>query len=155
MKYATIWLLLGGVAYLAFDVLISPRVARPEIVDGIGIVVIERSRDQHFYVAGAINGTPVTFLIDTGATIVTVNDTIARRVGLPHGAPIVIDTAAGRVAARVVPSATIQVGGIRVEGIRVGISDAGPAALLGQNFLNKVDLRQDVQHMTLRATNGR
>ena len=62
-----------------------------------------------------------------------------------------IDTAAGRVAARVVPSATIQVGGIRVEGIRVVISDAGTAALLGQNFLNKLDLRQEAHRMILRA----
>jgi len=154
VKHAALWLLLGGIGYLAFDAFLSPKIAHPEIVNGDGTVVIDRSRDQHFYVAGTINGQSVTFLVDTGASIVTVSEEIARRLGLPQGAPMVFETAAGRVAARVIPSANVQVGGIRVAGIRVGVSNSGPA-LLGQNFLNKVELRQDEKQLTLRVPGRR
>ena len=148
-KYAAFWLLVGAVGYLGFDVFVSPKVA--VATDGSGIVVIERSHDQHFYVEGAINGHPVTFMVDTGATLVSVNEELARKIGLSPGVPTLFDTAGGRVAGRVVPEATVQIGSIRAEGIRVGINNGGPAAaLLGQNFLNKVDLQQSPQRMTVR-----
>jgi aspartyl protease family protein len=151
IKYAAFWLLIAGVAYLAFDVFFSPKIARAIATDGGGIVVIERSRDQHFYVQGTINSRPVIFVVDTGATIIFVNEEVAKEIGLPSGVPGIFDTAAGRVAGRVVSEATVQVGSIKVQGIRVGITRGGPAALLGQNFLNKVDLRQDASRMTLRV----
>ena len=95
-----------------------------------------------FYVEGAINGHPVTFMVDTGATVVSVSEDLARKIGLGPGVPAIFDTAAGRVEGRIVPAASVQVGVIRVEGIRVGINNGGPSALLGQNFLNKKFLKQ-------------
>src|SRR2546423_8849575 len=53
---------------------VSPKVARAVATDASGPIVIERSYDQHFYVQGAINGHPVTFMADTGATVVSVNE---------------------------------------------------------------------------------
>ena len=147
-KYAAFWLLLAAIGYLGFDAFVSPKIA--VATSGSGTVVIERSHDQHFYVEGAINGHPVTFMVDTGATVVSVNEELARKIRLGRGVPAIFDTAAGRVEGRVVPDAIVQIGDIRVEGIRVGINSGGPAALLGQNFLNKVDLRQSPTRMTLR-----
>ena len=149
VKYAAFWLLVGGISYLAFNAFFSPKVA--VATSGSDPVVIERSHDQHFYVEGTINGHRVTFMVDTGATVVSVNEGLARKIGLGPGVPAIFDTAAGRVEGRVVPDATVQIGGIRVEGIRVGINSGGPAALLGQNFLNKVDLRQSPERMTVRV----
>ena len=148
-KYAAFWLLIGGIGYLAFSAIVSPKVARAVATDGSGPVVIERSYDQHFYVQGAINGHPVTFMVDTGATMVSVNEELAREIGLSSGVSAVFDTAGGRVSGRIVPRATVQVGGIRVDDIRVGITGGGGPALLGQNFLNKIDLRQSPQRMTM------
>jgi len=148
-KYAAFWLLVGGIGYLAFNAFVSPKVA--VATRGSGTVVIERSHDQHFYVEGAINGHPVTFMVDTGATVVSVNEELARKMRLGPGVPAIFDTAAGRVEGRIVPDATVQIGDIRVEGIRVGINSGGPAALLGQNFLNKIDLRQSPERMTVRV----
>lgn len=148
-RYAAFWLLVGCIGYLAFNALVSPKVA--VATRGSGTVVIERSHDQHFYVEGAINGHPVTFMVDTGATVVSVNEELARKMRLGPGVPAIFDTAAGRVEGRIVPDATVQIGDIRVEGIRVGINSGGPAALLGQNFLNKIDLRQSPERMTVRV----
>ena len=127
-KYAAFWLLVGGIGYLAFNAFVSPKVA--VATRGSGTVVIERSHDQHFYVEGAINGHPVTFMVDTGATVVSVNEELARKMRLGPGVPAIFDTAAGRVEGRIVPDATVQIGDIRVEGIRVGINSGAPAALL-------------------------
>lgn len=148
--YAAFWLSLAAVAYLAFDVLVSPKVARPIVAGALGTVVIERSHDQHFYVEGAINGYPVTFLVDTGASLVSVSRELADKIGLPAGAPAIFNTAAGRAVGRIVPEATVRIGGIRVDGIRVGIGNS-EHALLGQNFLNKVELTQGADQMILRA----
>jgi hypothetical protein len=53
------------------DAVVSPKVARAVAAGGTGVVVIDRSHDQHFYVAGSINGHPVTFMVDTGASVVS------------------------------------------------------------------------------------
>jgi aspartyl protease family protein len=151
LVYAALWLSLGGSAYLGFHALVSPKVARPAVTDGSGVVVIERSHDQHFYVEGAINGHPVTFLVDTGASLVSVSDGLARKIGLSGGSPATFNTAAGRTVGRIVPEASVQVGGIRVDGIRIA-TGAGERALLGQNFLNKVRLTQDGDRLVISAS---
>ena len=102
VKYAAFWLLVGGIGYLAFNAFVSPKVA--VATSGSGTVVIERSHDQHFYVEGAINGYPVTFMVDTGATVVSVSEDLARKIGLGPGVPAIFDTAAGRVEGRIVPA---------------------------------------------------
>jgi aspartyl protease family protein len=148
--YAVIWLSLGALLYLAFNAAVSPKVARPTVTEGNGAITIERSRDQHFYVEGAINGHPVTFLVDTGASLVSVSNELAREIGLAPGAPAIFGTAAGPAVGRIVPEASVRVGGIRVDGIRIGVG-TGEQALLGQNFLNKVELTQGSDRMVLRA----
>ena len=50
----------------------------------------------------------------------------------------------------IVPEASVRVGAIRVDGIRIGVG-TGEQALLGQNFLNKVELTQGSDRMVLRA----
>ena len=145
-----IWLSLGALVYLAFSAAVSPKVAHPLITEGNGAITIERSRDQHFYVEGAINGHPVTFLVDTGASFVTISNEMAREIGLAPGAPAIFGTAAGPAEGRIVPNASVSVGGIRVDGIRIGVG-IGEQALLGQNFLNKIELTQGNDRMVLRA----
>ena len=148
--YTVIWLSLGAFVFLAFNAAVSPKVARPIVTEGNEAVTIERSRDQHFYVEGAINGHPVTFLVDTGASLVSVSNELALKVGLAPGAPAMFGTAGGPTAGRIVPEASVRVGGIRVDGIRVAVG-TGEQALLGQNFLNKVELTQGSDRMVLRA----
>ena len=76
----------------------------------------------------------MTFLVDTGASLVPVSNELALKVGLAPGAPAMFGTAGGPTAGRIVPEASGRVGGIRVDGIRVAVG-TGEQALLGQNFL--------------------
>ena len=151
MRHVAFWLLVGGVAYLGFDTLLAPKVTRARVIEGAGVVTIERSYDQHFYVEGSINGRPVIFLIDTGATSVTVGEDLARMLGLGNGVAADFNTAGGRVVGRIVPNNVVQVGGIRVDGLRVAVNPSLRQALLGQNFLNKIALTQDADRLVLRV----
>ena len=150
LRHVLFWLLVSGVVYLGFDALLSPKVTRARAIDGASDISIARSYDQHFYVEGSINGRAVTFLIDTGATTVTVGDDVARAIGLAGGVPADFHTAGGRVVGRIVPDNVVQVGGIRVSGLRVAVNPALRQSLLGQNFLSKVALTQEGDRLVIR-----
>ncbi|KIO48636.1 aspartyl protease [Nitrosospira sp. NpAV] len=137
--------------YLYFDARQQPTiaVASPELA--AGEVVIPRSRDGHYYVRGAINGHAVNFMVDTGASMVSINRDIALRSGLAGGIPANFSTPNGTVMGEIVAGQTIEAGGIVVEGLSVGIGIQGNIALLGQNFLRRVDVLQSNDKMVLRV----
>jgi len=64
------WALVMGGLYLAMNHYLKPRQA---VVSSNGDLVIPRARDGHFYAQGTVNGQPVNFLVDTGASLVTVS----------------------------------------------------------------------------------
>lgn len=120
---------------------------KPQLVSSSGELVLTRARDGHFYADGAINGTPVRFLVDTGASLVVVSESFAESVGLTSGEQMTFHTANGSRAGYIAPNADVNVGSLRVSSIRVGVGLAmdnsnsePPMALLGQNFLSKFDV---------------
>lgn len=119
-----------------------------------GDLVIPRDRDGHFYALGTLNGQAVTFLVDTGASLVTVSDALAHAAGLGRGEPTVFQTANGALKGRTVPDVSVSVGPWTVSGIRVGVGLVGDTqgkALLGQSFLARFDILLSKDQMILRA----
>jgi aspartyl protease family protein len=151
---AAAWIAVAGVVYLVIDAQLEPKVASVSAPDGQARQVdIPRSRDGHYYVAGTINGHPVTFMVDTGATVVAVSSQVARRAGFPPGEPARFSTAGGVVEGETVSGLAVTVAGIRVAPLTVAVQSSLPAqALLGQNFLRHVDVIQSGERMTLRAS---
>lgn len=145
---ALVWIVLFGVAYLVIDAQLQPKVATAE---NDGEIVIPRSRDGHFYVAGQINGQPVTFLVDTGASTVSIKSDLARRLGLPRGRPVAVGTAAGMTQGEEVVGQTVMLGGIAVRDVRIVVLAGMPGeALLGQNVLRHLEVVQTAERMMLR-----
>lgn len=147
------WLALIGALYFAFDDYLAPTVVK---VSGpaTGQVVIPRSRDGHYYLAGSINGQPVTFLVDTGATVVSVSRALANDAGLRGGYPATFSSANGSRKGELVANQTVEAGGLVVSNIDVAVGlDLGRAdlALLGQNFLKRVEMIQRDDQLTLRV----
>ena len=106
----------------------------------------------HFAAMGSINGFPVTFLVDTGATSIAVNAAEASRIGLDYraGQATGVNTAAGVVPAWHVKFNTVKVGGIVLNQVDGLVVEAGLSVpLLGMSFLNRMDMRRDGQTMTL------
>ena len=106
----------------------------------------------HFVAAGALNGYPMTFLVDTGATTIAISAAEARRIGLNYksGQAVSVGTAAGVVPAWRVTFNTVKVGGISLNQVDGMVLDAGlEVPLLGMSFLNRMEMRRDGETMTL------
>ena len=144
------WLVVMGLLYLAMNHYLKPA---PLVVTASGDLVIPKSRNGHFHVAGQVNGHPVQFMVDTGASMVVVSEAFASKAGLPQGVPITFRTANGELPGRVVQGVPVEVGPVAVSGIRVGVGLLGgnaDEALLGQSFLSQFDVTMERDRMVLR-----
>ncbi len=106
----------------------------------------------HFAAAGSLNGYPMTFLVDTGATSIAISAAEAKRIGLDYkaGEATGVGTAAGVVPAWRVKFNTVKVGGITVSQVDGMVVETGLSVpLLGMSFLNRMEMRRDGQTMTL------
>ena len=109
---------------------------------------IAQGQGGHYWVAGSINGQPVQFLVDTGATSVAINEIQARRLGIDYrvdGRQIVVGTASGTAKAWRVNLNSVKVGAIDVLGVEAVVVEGGSPtdALLGMSFLSRVSWRED------------
>jgi aspartyl protease family protein len=106
----------------------------------------------HFAAAGSLNGYPMTFLVDTGATAIAISADEARRIGIDYksGQAVGVSTAAGVVPAWRVKFNTVKVGGIAVNQVDGMVVESGlNVPLLGMSFLNRMEMKRDGQTMTL------
>lgn len=112
-------------------------------VAGRAMVQIPQDRSGHYLADGAINGSPVAFLVDTGATDVAVSEQEARRLGLDFGPRVTVMTAAGPARAWMTRLDSVSIGGLTRSNVRATITPAlGEEALLGMSFLRHFDIRQ-------------
>ncbi|MDD2712300.1 MAG: retropepsin-like aspartic protease [Simplicispira sp.] len=144
------WLAVMAVLYMAMEHVRQPRAA---VVAADGALVIPRGSDGHFHVAGSINGQPVVFMVDTGASLIAVTDALAQQAGLAGGQVTQFRTANGVRQGRAVVAQSVTVGNFVVSGLRVGTGYTGQAAgdaLLGQNFLQHFEVQMQRDRMVLR-----
>jgi len=117
------------------------------------VIHLNADAQGHFETPGAINGVPMKFLLDTGATVVAMDRNHARRAGvdLSKGAEIQVQTANGVVRAWRVKLASVKVGSVLLTDIDAAVMEADmPRVLLGMSFLNRMDMQRNGQVMTLR-----
>jgi aspartyl protease family protein len=106
----------------------------------------------HFFAEGAINGIPVRFVVDTGATFIALPGAQATRLGIDYkkGARGAVQTANGPATAYQIKLDTVKLGGIELTLIDgVVIEEGLSVALLGMSFLNRVEMKRDGDTMTL------
>jgi len=108
----------------------------------------------HFITNAEINGISIKFMVDTGASLVTLSSGEARRAGINYlaGQKATLQTANGTTTAYRVQLDTVRLGDItltNVEGAVVEGSVMGEHGLLGLSFLNRVVMQRDGSTMTL------
>ncbi len=107
----------------------------------------------HFITTGAINGNPIQFLVDTGATSITLSTNDARRLGVNYlaGAHVYAQTANSVTPAYKVKLDSVRVGSVTANNVDAIVIDGAalPVALLGMSFLNRMEMRRDGPTMTL------
>jgi aspartyl protease family protein len=110
-------------------------------------------RSGHFFATGTINGASVRFLVDTGATMVSMSVQDARRAGVNYlaGTRGYSQTANGIAPVFRVRLDSVKVGDItmtNVDGL-VHESAALPVVLLGMSFLGQLEMRREGDSLTL------
>jgi aspartyl protease family protein len=99
-----------------------------------------RAPDGLFYIHAAANGTPLRFVVDTGATVVVLNRNDAARLGLSYESldrSARMNTVGGPSAMKWTEIERLEMAGKKLEGIAAAVVDQGlPVSLLGQNALS-------------------
>jgi aspartyl protease family protein len=107
----------------------------------------------HFFVNGQVNGAQVRFLVDTGATWVSLSSADAARLAIDYrkGEVNLMNTANGVAPAYKIKLDSLRVGDITASNVdAVVMEGAGPSiALLGMSFLNRMEMKRDGQTMVL------
>jgi aspartyl protease family protein len=131
----------------------SSYIAAAGTGSGGASVTLSADTRGHFVTTGAINGNTIQFLVDTGATAVTLSSTDARRLGINYiaGPRSYSQTANGVVPAYRVKLDSVRVGNITANNVDAIVIEGNvlPIALLGMSFLNRMEMKRDGLMMTL------
>lgn len=118
-------------------------IEQPSEVVGPGKLELKQTRDGHYLTSGSVNGTPVVFMIDTGATAVSISSEIASRAGIRNCTPLQVATANGQVNACIAKVPEVTFGSFKFTNVDVTIMPNMPGeSLLGMNVLRNFRIEQ-------------
>ncbi|NOY66711.1 MAG: TIGR02281 family clan AA aspartic protease [Gammaproteobacteria bacterium] len=119
---------------------------------GVREIQLIRNRSGHYVTPGKINNEPVTFLLDTGATFISIPANIAERLGLKKGYPHMVSTANGNIEVYSTKLKSVKIGDIEIQNLSASINPymKSDEILLGMNMLKKLEMIQRGKTLTLR-----
>lgn len=116
-------------------------------------VTLAADGNGHFTAEGQVNGSRMRFLVDTGATLVTLPASEAQRLGIDYrrGQQAISQTANGRVLVYRVRLDSVAVGSMTLTAVDAVVHDSPglDIALLGMSFLNRTEMRREGANLTL------
>lgn len=147
------WLLLAGVIWWGFEQYLNPNAHLAEVAGAGGEVVLKRGPDGHYRAPGRINGQPVAFLVDTGATVVALPEALADRLGLQRGAAMRVHTANGEAMAYATRLDEIDLGGAVARDVAAHIVPGmtGDEILLGMSYLGRFEIAMNGDGLRIRG----
>lgn len=118
-------------------------------------VELVRNRAGHYIAPGEINGVPVQFLLDTGATYLSIPQNLADQAGLQAGQPSLVSTANGRIRVYRTLVDEVRLDGLQRQRVEAFINPAeqGDVVLLGMSFLKYFQWRQIDDRLLLTPQN--
>lgn len=116
-------------------------------------VVLTADSRGHFVATAMINGITVRVLVDTGASLISMGSSEARRLGINYAAG---ERSASSTANGIVPVYRVKLDEVRLGDITINnvdgmvhVGDNLPIVLLGMSFLNRMEMKRDGEKMTL------
>ncbi len=132
---------------------VGQNVASQPSGDGPASVVLTADAGGHFLTTGNVNGTTVRFIVDTGASMISLGASDARRIGIDasKGQQGVANTANGQTVVTHVKLDSVRVGEIVMNNVDALVHQQDmPFALLGMSFLNRMEMQRSGDTMTLK-----
>ncbi|AJE47370.1 retropepsin-like aspartic protease family protein [Celeribacter indicus] len=157
VRHAVLWALIfiGVLSAVGLWQDVRPRLAPAQISRGDGIIAVDRDMTGHFSVRAAVNGTPVAFLVDTGASNVVLSMEDAERAGIDIGNLVFTgraQTANGTVRTAPVTLDTLDLEGVHDRKVRAYVTDGELfGSLLGMDYLRRYE-RIEIQRDKLILT---
>ena len=145
-----------GFAHAVYAQMAPPQVSFSAQSDA---VPFELFRGNRIVVPARINGRAAQVILDTGASATTLDRSYARSIGLPEGRKITGRGAGGTVEAELVSDVTIEIGGMRLDKMTVGVIDLAAVSrplgrpltiILGRDFFDSAVVSIDWASKTLR-----
>ena len=120
--------------------------------DGAREVILDSSRHGHYVAAGKINDEDVVFLVDTGASFVSVPERLASKIGLVKGVPGIAMTANGNITVYETVLDRVSVGDIVLRNVKGNINPGmrGEEVLLGMSFLRDLTLTHEQGKLSIK-----
>ncbi len=115
-------------------------------------IVLTSVSGGHFVTSGTINGNAARFVVDTGATTITMSAADAERVGIDYkkGRLGYSSTANGMVPAYGVMLSSVRIGDVQVYNVEATVLPAPmPYMLLGNSYLDRFQMRRENDRLTL------
>jgi aspartyl protease family protein len=109
-------------------------------------IIIPAGRNGHFRTIGQINGRSVEFMVDTGASVVSMGQAEADLLGIDYrnGAPGLSRTANGVVPMRVIVLNSVRIGDVEVANVEASVHPGSlGVVLLGNSFLTRFQMKRD------------
>lgn len=116
-------------------------------------VSLSADSNGHFFTIGTVNGAPMRFLVDTGATVVSMGraDAIRANVDFQKGTPGMSMTANGPTRVWRVTLNSVRVGDVMLHQVEASVHETDlPIVLLGMSFLNRMEMKREGQTMILK-----
>ena len=132
---------------------VGQNVASQSSGGGPATAVLAADSAGHFLTTGSINGGSVRFIVDTGASMVSLGAGDARRLGIDpsKGELGRTQTANGVTVVSHVKLDTVRVGDIVLNNVDATVHQQDmPFALLGMSFLNRMEMQRSGDTMTLK-----
>jgi len=151
------WILLLIFAAVFFqrvlDSDLNPNTAlETRVTDGLREVVLQRNRYGHYNLTGYINNQEVEFLVDTGATTISVPAHLANKIGLQRLYEVEFDTANGLAKGYATRIDSTRIGKIELNDLEASINPNvdDDTVLLGMSFLKRIEFTQRGDTLILR-----
>ncbi len=151
------WLLLLGLLTLFFnDVLDKQHNPNQQIAStqrgGQQEIVLQRNKYGHYVATGMINQQPVVFMLDTGASDISIPENVAKRLGLERGRRVTYQTANGPAINYATRLDSVSLGNIMLYNLPASINPNvdHEDVLLGMSFLKHLEFSQKGNSLTLR-----
>ena len=115
-------------------------------------IILTAGSGGHFVTSGSVNGRATQFLVDTGATSVSMGADEARRLGIAfeQGQRMYTSTANGVVPSFRVSLTSLRIQDVEVFNVEATVSPQGmPYILLGNSFLTRFQMKRENDTLTL------